>query len=182
MHIEGLKVKYCAVLLGCFMALMAPCASSFAAEKSFHKAVKVSGKPTAPIDISYAVPESVAIGASVNVVVTISVRSDVTDLGVKITAGEGLSLSGGLLVKSYGTQNSDAVLSETITVTPNARGILYLNVFTSGVFQGKSMIHASAIPVSVGTSPERMLKKSGTVQRDSSGRNIVILPAQEGRK
>lgn len=182
MQIENLKVKYFAVLIGSLMVLMTPYASSCAAGRHPQKEMKVSGKPTAPIDISYSVPDSATIGASVSVVVTITVLSDVTDLRLNITAGEGLSLSGGELVKIYGEQNRDAVLSETITATPNARGILYLNVFTSGLFQGKSMAHASAVPISVGTSPEKMLKKAGAVERDSTGRNIVILPAQEGGK
>jgi len=164
------------------MVLMSPCANSYAAVKTVHKVMKMSGKPTAPIEISYTAPVSAAIGSSVNVVVTIKALSDVADFGLKVTADEGLLLNAGELVKNYGAQKRDAVFSETLTATPNAEGYLYLNVFASGSFQGKTMVRVGAVPISVGTSPEKKLKKSGTIEKDSSGQNVVVMPADEGGK
>lgn len=182
MNTIGVRVKFCAALIGCAMVLMAPSASSYAVEKTFRQEMKAHGKTTAPIDVSYTVPESLAIGANVNVVVTITALDDVADLGIRITAGDGLTLNAGELVKNYGAQNRGAVFSETITAMPKVGGILYLNVFVGGSFHGKNMVRASAVPLSVGGAPEKMMKKSGAVERDSSGRNIVILPADGGAK
>ena len=179
MNTANIKTGYCALLVGTLLALISPVASATSANKTIHKMTKTSGKPTAPIEVAYTVPESAAIGASVSVVVTIRPLSDVTDLNLKITAGEGLSLSAGDFVRNYGMRARDAVLSETVTAVPNAQGILYLNVFASGAFKGKTMSSASAVPISVGISPERMLKKSGRTEHDASGRPIIVMPAEE---
>ena len=176
------KVKYCAALIGGLVVLMSTCVNSYAAVKTVHKVMKVSGKPTAPIEISYTAPASAAIGTSVNVVVTIKALSDVSDLGLKVTANEGLSLNAGELVKNYGAQRRDAIFSETVAATPSAEGILYLNVFASGSFQGKTMIRVGAVPISVGTSPEKKLKKSGTIEKDSTGQSVIVMPADESGK
>jgi len=181
MNTASLKAKYSAALIGGFMVLISPCTSSFAVEKTVHKEMSRADKPAAPVEIAYTVPESSSIGASVGVIVTITALVDVTDLGLSLTSGEGLSLSAGSFEKSYGAQNRGAVFSETVTVTPNTNGILYLNVFASATFHGKKMVNASAVPISVGSTPEKMLKKSGATARDASGKNIVIMPADEGK-
>lgn len=179
MNTASTKKGYCALMFGALLTVISPVASATTANKTIHNVMKANGKPTAPIEVAYTVPKSAAIGASVSVVVTIRPLSDVTDLNLKITAGEGLSLSTGDFVRNYGAQKRDAVLSETITAVVNAQGILYLNVFTSGAVEGKTMSSASAVPISVGDSPKRMLKKSGRTEHDASGRPIIVMPAEE---
>ena len=180
MNTASPEAKYAAALIGVLMALISPSTSSLAVEKTVHKVIAPSGKRSAPIEIAYTVPESASIGASVSVLVTITALADVTDLGLSLTAGEGLSLSGGSFEKSYGAQSRGAVFSETVTVTPNNNGLWYLNVFASAAVNGHKMVDASAVPISVGPSAEKMLKRSGTTARDASGQSIVIMPADEG--
>lgn len=181
MNTASLKAKYSAALIGGFMVLICPCTSSLAAEKTVHQVIAPSGKRSAPVEIAYTVPESASIGASVSVLVTVTALADVTDLGLSLTPGEGLSLSGGTFEKSYGAQSRGAVISETVTVTPNTNGLLYLNVFASAVVNGHKMVDASAVPISVGPSTEKMQNRSGATARDASGQNIVIMPADEGK-
>lgn len=179
MIMANIGTRYCAVLVGVLLTVVSPASGATTVDKTIHNVSKASGKPMAPIEVAYTVPESAAIGASVSVVVTIRPLSDVTDLNLQITAGEGLSLSAGDFVRHYGAQTRDTVLSETVTAVPNTQGILYLNVFASGAFKGKTMSSASAVPISVGLSPERMLKKSGKTEHDASGRPIIVMPAEE---
>lgn len=149
------------------------------AVRILHKELSNSGKPTAPISISYTVPAKVAIGDNVEVTVTIKALSDVNDFSLKLIAGEGLEMPSGEYLKSYGNQPRNSSFSETVTVSPNTEGILYLNVFATGTFNGKKMTHAGAVPINTGTATQKMLKKSGKVTTDSKGQKIIIMPVEE---
>ena len=100
-------------------------------------------------------------------------------LTLKLTAGEGLSMTTGEFIKNYGDQLRKAVISETVAVTPSTDGVLYLNIFLSGTFNGKQMTRAGAVPIKVGSATQKMLKKSGQAATDSKGQKIIIMPAEE---
>jgi hypothetical protein len=144
-----------------------------------HKKISHSGKPTAPISISYAVPAKVSIGDNVQVTVTIKTLSDVNDFNLKLTTNEGLEMPSGEYLINYGNQEHNSAFTETVTVIPNTEGILYLNVFATGTFNGKKMTNAGVIPINTGTNTRKMLKKSGQAATDSRGQNIIIMPAEE---
>lgn len=180
MNSASLNAKCVAALIGGLIVVIFPLSSSFAVEETIHKVIAPSGKRSAPIEIAYTAPESASIGESVGVVVTSTTLADVTDLGLSLTAGEGLSLSTGSFERSYGAQSRGAAFSETLTVTPSTNGLLYLNVFAYASSNGRKLVNASAVPISVGAFPEKMLKRSGASELDASGRSIIIMPAEEG--
>lgn len=144
--------------------------------------VSQSGKPTAPISISYTVPEKATVGENVTVKVEFRTLSDADGLKIELTAGEGLKLASGRYKVDYGIQPRNSTFSETLTVVPQTEGILYLNVFVTGIFGGNTMVRTSAVPVNVGTNMHKMLKKPGKVTTDSKGQKIIILPAEEEKK
>ncbi len=141
-----------------------------------------SGKTSAPISVSYSVPATNAINDKVKVIITVKPLSDVGGLTLKLTAGEGLAMPTEEFNKNYGDQLRNAVFSETVTVTPSTDGILYLNVFVSGTFNGKQMTRSGAVPIKVGAATQKMLKKSGQAATDSKGQKIIIMPAEEKAK
>ena len=88
-------------------------------------------------------------------------------------------MPGGEFVKTYGDRGRHTAVTETATVIPRTDGIVYLNVFASGTFNGKKMTSAGAVPINTGTTVRKMLKKSGTGTTDSRGRKLIIMPAEE---
>jgi len=141
--------------------------------------VSQSGKPTAPISISYTVPEKTTVGENVTVIVEFRTLSDAEGLRIEFTAGEGLKLTSGRYKVDYGIRPGNSTFSETVTVVPQTEGILYLNVFVTGIFGGNTMVRTGAVPVNVGATTHKMLKKPGNVTTDSKGQKIMILPAEE---
>lgn len=144
-----------------------------------NKELPRSGKTSAPLSISYSVPAVNAVNDKVQVVITIKPVPDVAGLTLKISAGEGLSLPDGDTQKNYGDQLRNTMITETVVVTPSTDGVLYLNVFVTGRFNGKQMTRAGAVPIKVGLDNKKMLKKSGPSTTDAKGQKITIMPAEE---
>lgn len=179
MNCPNIKKKYIVLLAVILTLLSWQNAYSADAVRILHKELPRSGKPTAPISISYSVLANVAIGDNVQVTVTIKALSDVNDFNLKLTTGEGLEMPSGEYLKNYGNQVRNSAFSETVTVIPNTEGILYLNVFATGTFNGKKMTNAGAVPIKTGTATRKMLKKLGQATTDSKGQKIIIMPAVE---
>lgn len=173
------KFNLIMLLLASFLFFSGQNAYSADSVRIIHKELPRSGKSTAPISISYAVPAKVAIGDHVLVTVTIKALSDVNDFSLKLTTGERLEMVSGEYLKNYGNQARNSSFSEVVTVIPNTEGILYINVFATGTFHGRKMTQAGAIPIKTGTATQKMLKKSGKIETDSKGQKIIIGPAEE---
>jgi len=140
------------------------------------------GKPTAPITVLYTVPAKTVIGESAEVILEFRTLVDVDGLRLKLTAGEGLSITPKKFEVDYGNQPANSSFSETVTVIPESEGMLYMNVFIYGTFHGKRMVRTGAVPIMVGSDKRRMLKKPDKVTTDSEGHKIIIMPAEEKNK
>ena len=144
------------------------------------KKIAPAGKSTAPVSLSYEVSSQNNVGDSIQVTLTMITRSDVDNFKLELIAEEGLRLlPSGTFERSYGSRPRDAAVSETVTVVPSQEGRLYLNVFVTGEFSGKKMGYTRSIPINVGTSSSRTLKKSNQVTTDAKGQKIIVMPAEE---
>ncbi len=137
------------------------------------------GKVAAPISISYTVPSEAAVGKKITVKVEFTTLSDVDELRLELTAGESLDLISGNTEAEYGNQPSNSTFSESITVMPITEGILYLNVFVSGIFEGKTMVRSGAVPINTGSDKSKMLKTPGFTTTDSEGQKVIIMEPKE---
>lgn len=166
--------------MACLIVLSWQCAFAGESGLTIGKKAFSKGKPSAPVAISYSIPEKNSIGDSIPVSITIQILSDVDNLTLEVIAEEGLRLpSPGPYEWSYGSRPRNATVSETVIVIPSQKGRQYLNIFVAGVFNGKQMGHSLSIPMNVGTTGEKTLKKSNWVTTDSKGQKIVIMPAEE---
>ncbi len=137
------------------------------------------GKPSAPVSISYVTPAKGAVGEAAAVTVSFTTKVDVDELALELTGGKGLYLSPPEYRVDYGTQPAASSFSETVTVTPQRHGNLYLNVFISGLFNGHKMVRAGAVPITTGENVKNSIKKSGKAAKSTNGQSIIIMPAQE---
>lgn len=177
-QIKGLCIIFTATIL----IFSGGIACSETSNKIISKELLQSGKPTAPISISYIVPAKANVGENITVTVEFKTLSDASGLKLKLSAGKGLELTSGKYEVDYGNQPVNSTFSETVTVVPQTEGILYLNVFITGTFNGNTMVRTGAVPINVGSDLRKMLKKPGQVTTDSKGQKIIIMPAQEEKK
>lgn len=173
--------KLCVILLASLFSI-GLIACSEKSSKLVSGEVPLSGKPTAPVSISYTVPEKADVGESITVTVKFKILSDAENVDLKLTADKGLELTSGETEMAYGSQPANSTFSESVAVVPHTEGILYLNVFVTGTFNGKTMVRTGAVPVNVGTNTRKIMKKSGKITTDSTGRKIIIMPADEKKK
>ncbi len=170
------------LLLLILLAGVLPLGLSGCAEKSvsyLNGEVPASHKISAPVAIAYSVPKKVALGEDLLVTVTLTANADVENLTLTVSAGEGLTLPGGRYDVNFGSQQSGHTVTEEILISSNREGRLYLNLLVSGLFSGREMARAGAVPVQVGESVSQALKTTGAVAVDSDGKRLMVSPAQE---
>ena len=143
------------------------------------KEIPPSGKPVAPVTISYTVPEKAGVGESITVTVSFKLLSDAEKVTLKLTPDKGMEITSGKTDVDYGEQLANSAFSESVTIVPHTEGVLYLNVFVTGTFGGRKMVRTGAVPVYVGTDIRKMMKNSGKTVTDSTGKKIIIMPAEE---
>lgn len=132
------------------------------------------GKPSAPIDISYTVPGDVGVGTSAEVVVTFRLRSPADGLELVFEEGRGLRIDSEETTFIYGPREDGTSISEKVTVTPEVEGVVYLNVFVSGTFDGRAMTRTGAVPV--GSGERRLDRPVGVVRTGADGEKILEIP------
>ena len=172
----------CATLLTACLVFSGTASCSKTSNQTISGKVPEPSKPSAPVSISYTVPAKAAVDESVEVTIKFNTRSDVEELTLTLTGGNGLELVPAEYEIDYGTQPLNSTFSETVTVVPRSEGVLYLNIFVAGTFNGNRMVRTGAVPVKVGSGDiGKMLKKSGQVTSDAEGRKIIIMPARESQ-
>ena len=139
-----------------------------------------AGRPQAPIGIARGTTPTVGVGEEGEIEISFTVHSDVESLQLEVTRGKGLALVSSEGIFEYGTQPGGSSFTETVTIRPEREGILYLNVFVSGVFAGRRMARAGAAPVLTGPGAERRaLAAPGTIRRKADGTRIIERPIDE---
>jgi len=143
--------------------------------------IKANKKTTAPLSISYRIPARIAVNKPRSVTITCLVQESADDLVLTLKAGAGLEMASAGGETRYGSRPAKAVLSKTVILTAKKEGILYLNVFMSGMFNGRRMALAGAVPVTTGEyDAKEALKKAAPLTTDRQGQPIITMPAQEG--
>lgn len=177
----GLGILYASFLVGCLLfSGMAGCSKT--SDQTTSGEIPEPNKPSAPISIAYTLPAKASVGETVEVTIEFSTLSDAEKLTLTLTGGNSLELVSPESEINYGTHSMNSVFSETFTVMPLSEGILYLNVFIAGTFNGNRMVRTGAVPIKVGSgNGDEMLKKLGRVTSDAEGQKIVIMPAQESQ-
>ena len=175
-----LGALHVSVLIGCLLFSWTGCSKTTG--QTTRGEVPESNKPSAPISISYTVPAKASVGEAVEVTIEFSTRSYAEELTLTLTGGNGLELVPEEFEINYGSQPLNSAFSETISVTPLSEGILYLNVFVAGTFNGNRMVRTGAVPIEVGDgNNSKMLKSPGRITYDAEGRKIIQMPAQESQ-
>ena len=146
-----------------------------------------SPKRSAPIDITYSVPTQNNRGENIPVTITIRTLADASSLKLELTADSGLAMSlGTTYFRDYGSRLRNVTVSESLTVASKTGGRLYINVFVTGIFNGKTMMQVTSIPVSIGTATtttkQQASDKTSQSIDSTTKQKIIIMPAEENGK
>lgn len=135
------------------------------------------GKPTAPIDISYEVIGNAIIGSpvSINIVVT-SDRGPVS-VEYSITDGSALMFQPGQVERLEIIDPSSGSVQQ-LSVVPQREGRVYINVSAEIETPDGLAIRSMAIPIKVGTAPEKATI-NGELVEGPDGETVISMPAQE---
>jgi len=139
----------------------------------------LAGKQLAPLSLSYETLSRADIGEKISIAITCQTLADVEALEIRVKPVKGLELIAEPFEVQYGNQAVNFVFTEMVEVIAQEEGVLYLNVFVSGVFDNNKMVRSTAIPVNVGNNPKKLLKRSGKLKTTVSGQRIISLPATE---
>jgi len=140
-----------------------------------------SGKPGAPITVSYRIIGKPVVGQPVAVDLNVSSTLGPQEITVHYRINDAsamqLAQSQPDRVRIAPDEINDRGVQQ-VTVIPMREGRLYLNVSASVETEGGSMSTVTAIPIQVGDAPRELLEH-GEVQTDEDGNAIRVLPVDD---
>lgn len=140
------------------------------------------GKPHAPVEMQYVLPDKMVAAKKMNISVTLTTTRDVEALDVSVRFDDGLQavskqqLNFGRSASKHGNQFA-------IECLPQRNGLFYVHLQATLTLDGQLQSRSFTIPVNVGNVDVRKhLKASGVVRQDAAGERIISMPAQESSK
>ena len=137
------------------------------------------GKPSAPISIDYEVLGKPIVGLPVAINVRVSSTLDAGPAAVQYSINDASALlfQEGQVERLEITDLSDISMQQ-VAVVPQREGRLYLNVSAEVQTPGGSMIKSMAIPIQVGSAPQRP-QINGELKEGPDGETVISMPAQQ---
>ena len=137
------------------------------------------GKPTAPISIDYEVLGKPIVGLPVAINIEVHSSQDLGPANVQYSIDD----TSALLFQEGQVQRLDnmefaELASQQLAVVPQREGRLYVNVSAEVQTPGGSMIKSIAIPIQVGSSPNRPAI-NGELVEGPDGETVISMPAQQ---
>jgi len=137
------------------------------------------GKPAAPITLDYEVLGKPLVGLPVAINVHVNGPADLGPVAIRysINDASALRFQAGQ-VESLVVDDLGADDTQQVTVVPQREGRLYVNVAVEIETDGGAMIKSMAIPIQVGSAPERGAV-NGELQEGPDGEAAISMPAVE---
>ena len=135
------------------------------------------GKPQAPIIMSYEIVGSPIVGNPVLINVSIGSSQGPVNVHYSITDQSALMFQDGQVEHLEITDVSSGAVRQ-LSVVPQREGRLYVNVSAEIQTPRGAMIRSMAIPINVGSAPERAESPMNVVE-GPDGEAVISMPAQE---
>lgn len=137
------------------------------------------GKPSAPISMDYEVMGNPVVGAPVSINLSIKSAGGQGPVQVQYSISDRSSMSfqrGQVERVEIAEKPGDEI--RQIAVIPQREGRLYLNVSAEIQTVNGSMIKSMAIPIQVGSAPDKQ-QNNGTLVEGPDGETVISMPAKE---
>jgi hypothetical protein len=137
------------------------------------------GKPSAPISMEYEVLGNPVVGAPVQINVRISAGSEYGPVEVhySIVDRSALTFQQGQ-VERLRLRETDMDNRQQLAVIPRREGRSFVNVSAEVQTPGGVMIKSMAIPIQVGSAPEKP-QLNGELVEGPDGETVISMPAKE---
>ena len=136
----------------------------------------VSGKPTAPISLSYEVIGNAIVGQPTRINVEVTSAQSPVNVHYSINDSSALMLQPGQ-VERVEILDPTAGSMQQVGVVPQREGRVYLNVSAEVETPGGIKIRSMAIPIRVGKAPESATP-NGEVMEGPDGETVISMPAE----
>lgn len=158
------------------------CSVSYAAKSSGDAHQGFIGKPHAPVEMTYVLPDKIAATKKLIISATLTAMQDVDALDVRVRFDEGLQAISKQQL-NFGRSGKKQSNQFDIECVAQRNGLFYVHVLTTLTIDGQQQSRSFTIPVNVGNVDVRkQLKASGVVKQDASGERIISMPAQESSR
>lgn len=139
------------------------------------------GKPSAPISMQYELLGNPIVGqpVAINVIVRSTSGSQPVTVQYSINDSSALVFQAGQVKSLQITANAEKADSlQQLAVIPQREGRLYVNVSAEIQTADGSMIKSMAIPIQVGSAPEKP-QINGELVEGPEGETVISMPAKE---
>jgi hypothetical protein len=138
-----------------------------------------TGKPSAPISMTYEVLGNPVVGSpvSINVAISTTGGQGPVDVRYSISDRSSLDFQQGQ-VESLQVRDARTQGRQQLAVIPRREGRLYVNVSAEIQTADGSMIKSMAIPIQVGSAPNKP-KINGELVEGPDGETVISMPAKE---
>lgn len=139
------------------------------------------GKPSAPITMKYEILGNPIVGqpVAINVYVRSTSGSQPVTLQYSINDSSALRFQAGQVERLQLTAKAERTASQQqLAVVPQREGRLYVNVSAEILTPDGSMIKSMAIPIQVGSAPEKP-EINGELVEGPDGETVISMPAKE---
>lgn len=139
------------------------------------------GKPSAPITMSYEILGNPIVGqpVAINVYVRSTSGSQPVTLQYSINDSSALTFQAGQVERLQLTARAEKTDSQQqLAVVPQREGRLYINVSAEILTPDGSMIKSMAIPIQVGSAPQKP-EINGELVEGPDGETVISMPAKE---
>jgi hypothetical protein len=140
------------------------------------------GKPSAPISMQYEILGNPIVGqpVAINVQVRSTSGSQPVTVQYSINDSSALVFQAGQVERLQYTANAEkkAGSQQQLAVIPQREGRLYVNVSAEIQTPDGSMIKSMAIPIQVGSAPEKP-EINGELVEGPDGETVISMPAKE---
>ena len=149
--------------------------------KKYHRK-SYPGKPSAAVEMSYAINKNIVAGETIDVIVTFINTKDVENLRVKFKLDSGLSSADVSQEYHFGVLAAGETSDVKLQLSAASNGFYYMHVIATLVTESNQS-RSFAIPVNVGNvNAQKHLKPSRKVTIDPSGRRVITMPAQMNKE
>jgi hypothetical protein len=139
------------------------------------------GKPSAPITMKYEILGNPIVGqpVAINVYVRSTSGSQPVTLQYSINDSSALRFQAGQVERLQLTAKAERTASQQqLAVVPQREGRLYVNVSAEILTPNGSMIKSMAIPIQVGSAPQKP-EINGELVEGPDGETVISMPAKE---
>jgi hypothetical protein len=133
------------------------------------------GKPSAPVELRYDVPEKPQLGVPFDIVLAFTSRIAAETLDIEVVESPGLSIEGDTVARFAGVGAGEPQ-ELTLRVRGDRNGIHYVGLVARLATQVQTEARTFSVPVVIGTAAEAQKAEPA---RDATGQPVESMPARE---